>query len=169
MRGCALIPVRPVDGGVIIHGSNVPQPNWDGSLLTGQAQVSACPGWCRVMSAGVGWRRLASAGVGTTYLVMRCRRCGGVQRFGEGHPMEAEIKGSTMPVLEVSLRQGEYVVTPHGELAWMTSGIQMSQTMNTGSGGGGFMSGIKRVMGGGGLFLTRYDGPGEICFAAKVP
>src|SRR5215831_4372551 len=146
MRGCALIPVRPVDGGVIVHGSNVPQPNWDGSRLTGRARVFACPGWC--------WR--APAGVGTKYLVMRCRRCGGLQRFGEGHPMEAEIKGSTMPVLEVSLRQGEYVVTPHGELAWMTSGIQMSQTMNTGSGGGGFMSGIKRVMGGGGLFLTRY-------------
>jgi uncharacterized protein (AIM24 family) len=83
--------------------------------------------------------------------------------------MQAEIKGSTMPILEVSLQQGEYVVTPHGELAWMTTSIQMSQTMNTGSGGGGFMSGLKRMVGGGGLFLTRYDGPGSISFAAKVP
>ena len=39
--------------------------------------------------------------------------------------MQAEIKGSTMPILEVSLQQGEYVVTPHGELAWMTTSIQM--------------------------------------------
>jgi uncharacterized protein (AIM24 family) len=84
--------------------------------------------------------------------------------------MQAEIKGSTMPILEVQLQQGEYVVTPHGELAWMTTSIQMSQTMNTGSGGsGGLMGGLKRMMGGGGLFLTKYDGPGSISFAAKVP
>jgi uncharacterized protein (TIGR00266 family) len=83
--------------------------------------------------------------------------------------MQAEIKGSTMPILEVTLQQGEHVVTPHGELAWMTTSIQMSQTMNTGGGGGGFMSGLKRMVGGGGLFLTRYDGPGSISFATKVP
>jgi len=83
--------------------------------------------------------------------------------------MQAEIKGSTMPILEVSLQQGESVVTPHGELAWMTTSIQMSQTMNAGGGGGGLMGGLKRMMGGGGLFLTRYDGPGSISFAAKVP
>jgi uncharacterized protein (AIM24 family) len=88
--------------------------------------------------------------------------------------MQAEIKGSTMPILEVQLQQGEYVVTPHGELAWMTTSIQMSQTMSTGSGGGGgggggLMGGLKRMMGGGGLFLTKYDGPGSISFAAKVP
>ena len=44
--------------------------------------------------------------------------------------MQAEIKGSTMPTLEVSLQQGEAVITPHGELAWMTTTIRMSQTMN---------------------------------------
>ena len=85
--------------------------------------------------------------------------------------MQAEIKGSTMPILEVSLQNGEAVVTPHGELAWMTTSIRMSQTMNTGNnpGGGGLMRGLKRMLGGGGLFLTRYDGPGSISFAAKVP
>ena len=31
------------------------------------------------------------------------------------------------------------------------------------------MGGLKRMVGGGGLFLTRYDGPGSITFAAKVP
>ncbi len=82
--------------------------------------------------------------------------------------MQAEIKGTTMPVLEVSLAQGEQVVSTHGELAWMTQSIQMSQTMNTG-GGRGLMQGLKRMAGGGGLFLTRYQGPGSITFAAKVP
>jgi uncharacterized protein (AIM24 family) len=83
--------------------------------------------------------------------------------------MQAEVKGTTMPILEVSLGQGEQVVSTHGELAWMTAGIQMSQTTNTGGGGGGFMQGLKRVVGGGGIFLTRYAGPGSITFAAKVP
>jgi uncharacterized protein (TIGR00266 family) len=82
--------------------------------------------------------------------------------------MQADIKGTTMPILEVSLAQGEQLVSTHGELAWMTTSIQMSQTTNTG-GGGGFMQGLKRVVGGGGLFLTRYTGPGSITFAAKMP
>ena len=83
--------------------------------------------------------------------------------------MQAEIKGTTMPILEVSLGHGEQVISTHGELAWMTPSIQMSQTTSTGGGGGGFMQGLKRVVGSGGLFLTRYRGPGSITFAAKVP
>jgi uncharacterized protein (AIM24 family) len=83
--------------------------------------------------------------------------------------MQAEIKGTTMPILQVSLEQGEEVVSTHGELAWMTPSIQMSQTTSTGGGGGGLMQGLKRMVGGGGLFLTRYRGPGGITFAAKVP
>ena len=92
--------------------------------------------------------------------------------------MQAEIKGTTMPVLEVTLQQGEQVVSTHGELSWMTPNIQMSQHMGTGGGGGGrgqgggFMQGLKRVMGGGGLFLTHYEatqGAGMITFAAKLP
>jgi uncharacterized protein (AIM24 family) len=85
--------------------------------------------------------------------------------------MQAEIKGTTMPILIVTLGQGEAVVSAHGELAWMTQSIQMSQTMNAGGGGGGggFMQGLRRVLGGGGLFVTRYEGPGAITFAAKVP
>jgi uncharacterized protein (AIM24 family) len=85
--------------------------------------------------------------------------------------MNAEIKGSTLPVLEVILEQGEEVISTHGELAWMTAGIQMSQTMNTG-GQKGFMAGLKRVVAGGGLFLTRYQatgGQGMVVFAAKMP
>ena len=82
--------------------------------------------------------------------------------------MQAEIKGTTMPILVVSLGQGEQVISAHGELAWMTPSIQMSQRMNTG-GGGGLMQGLKRAIGGGGIFVTHYEGPGAITFAAKVP
>jgi uncharacterized protein (AIM24 family) len=84
--------------------------------------------------------------------------------------MQAEVKGTTMPILEVTLNDGEEVVSTHGELAWMTQSIQLSQGMSTGgSGGHGFMQGLKRAIGGGGVFLTHYAGPGTITFAAKVP
>jgi uncharacterized protein (TIGR00266 family) len=85
--------------------------------------------------------------------------------------MQADIKGSTLPVLEIQLAPGESVITPHGELSWMTPNISMSQSMGGGQ-GGGFMGALKRVAGGGGLFLTQYqaqDGPALIAFAAKVP
>jgi uncharacterized protein (AIM24 family) len=93
--------------------------------------------------------------------------------------MQAEIKGTTMPILEVTLEPGEAVVSTHGELSWMTPNIQLSQHMSTGGpggqgggGGGGFMAGLKRVMGGGGLFVTSYEavsGSGMVTFAAKMP
>jgi uncharacterized protein (AIM24 family) len=85
--------------------------------------------------------------------------------------MQAEIKGTTLPVLEVTLEQGEEVISTHGELSWMTTNMTMSQTANTG-GTKGFMAGLKRMAGGGGLFLTRYTpnpGQGTVTFAAKVP
>ena len=86
--------------------------------------------------------------------------------------MQANIKGTTMPILEVTLDAGEEVISTHGELAWMTQSIQMSQGMSAGGpggGGGGFMQGLKRAIGGGGMFVTHYGGPGAITFAAKVP
>jgi uncharacterized protein (AIM24 family) len=82
--------------------------------------------------------------------------------------MEAKIIGTTMPILQVGLSEGENVVSAHGELSWMTPDIRMSQTTATG-GRGGFMQGVKRAAGGGGLLLTRYEGPGMVAFAAKVP
>jgi uncharacterized protein (TIGR00266 family) len=83
--------------------------------------------------------------------------------------MQAEIKGTTMPVLEVTVQPGEQLISTHGELSWMTANIQMSQTAG---GGGGFMQGLKRVIGGGGIFLTRYEATGSagmVAFAAKLP
>jgi uncharacterized protein (TIGR00266 family) len=85
--------------------------------------------------------------------------------------MQAEVKGSTMPVLEVYLQPGEQLVTPRGELSWMSPNVRMSQTTSAG-GGGGLMQGLKRVMGGGSLFLTVFEpggGPGMVAFAAKLP
>jgi uncharacterized protein (TIGR00266 family) len=88
--------------------------------------------------------------------------------------MNSEIKGSTLPVLEVILDPGEYLISDHGELSWMTSNVQMSQTTQMGGqqGGGGLLGGLKRVMSGTSIFLTRYEavgGQGMIAFAAKMP
>jgi uncharacterized protein (TIGR00266 family) len=88
--------------------------------------------------------------------------------------LQAEIKGSTLPVLEMILDPGEAVISNHGELSWMTTNMQMTQTTGTGQGGGGggLLGGLKRVMGGGSIFLTRYEatgGQGMVAFAAKIP
>jgi uncharacterized protein (AIM24 family) len=88
--------------------------------------------------------------------------------------MHAEVKGTTLPHLEVILEQGEYIISTHGELSWMTPNMSLSQTTgnNQPGGGGGFMGALKRAVGGGGIFLTRYEstgGQGMVCFATKVP
>lgn len=86
--------------------------------------------------------------------------------------MQANVNGTTMPVLELVLDPGEAVVSTHGDLSWMTPNVQLSQTTSTGGGGGGIMGGLKRMAGGGGLLLTRYEatgGQGMVSFAAKLP
>lgn len=85
--------------------------------------------------------------------------------------MQANIKGTTMPVLEVLLDPGEALISTHGELSWMTANMQLSQTMNTG-GAGGLGGVLKRAVGGGGVMLTRYEAVGSqgmITFVAKLP
>ena len=46
--------------------------------------------------------------------------------------MQANINGTTMPVLEMLLDPGEALISTHGDLSWMTANMQMSQTANTG-------------------------------------
>jgi uncharacterized protein (TIGR00266 family) len=85
--------------------------------------------------------------------------------------MQTRIQGTTMPVLDVMLEPNESVFSESGELSWMTASIQM--TTHTQMGGGGGLFGIlKRVAGGGSLFMTEYRAmgyPGEVSFATKVP
>ncbi len=85
--------------------------------------------------------------------------------------MQSRILGTTMPVLEVLLQPGEGIISEAGELSWMTSSIQMTTHTQMG-GGGGIFGVIKRVAGGGTIFMTEYSAygmPGEIAFATKVP
>jgi len=89
--------------------------------------------------------------------------------------MQAEVKGSTLPVLEMILDPGDVLISDHGELSWMTANVQMNQTTSMGNqqgGGGGLLGGLKRVMSGTSIFLTHYEAMGSqgmIAFAAKMP
>lgn len=85
--------------------------------------------------------------------------------------MQTHIQGTTMPVLEVDLDPNESVFSESGELSWMTGSIQMTTHTQMG-GGGGLFGALKRVAGGGSLFMTEYRAmqyPGQVAFATKVP
>jgi uncharacterized protein (TIGR00266 family) len=85
--------------------------------------------------------------------------------------MQTRIQGTTMPVLDVQLDPNESVFSESGELSWMTGSIQMTTHTQMG-GGGGLFGVLKRVAGGGSLFMTEYRAmqvPGEVSFATKVP
>jgi uncharacterized protein (TIGR00266 family) len=85
--------------------------------------------------------------------------------------MQNRITGTTMPVLEFILEPNESIISEAGELSWMTSPIQMTTHTQLG-GGGGIFGVLKRVAGGGTLFMTEYramGAAGEIAFATKLP
>lgn len=76
-----------------------------------------------------------------------------------------------MPVLELLLEPGEAVISEAGQLSWMSQTINMT-THTQMAGGGGFFGAIKRVAGGGTLFMTEYMAQGytgEVAFAAHMP
>jgi uncharacterized protein (TIGR00266 family) len=85
--------------------------------------------------------------------------------------MQSQIVGTVMPVLEFMLEPNEAVISEAGELSWMGSSIQMTTHTQMG-GGGGLFGVLKRVAGGGTLFMTEYRAAGargELAFATKVP
>jgi uncharacterized protein (TIGR00266 family) len=85
--------------------------------------------------------------------------------------MQVQIQGTTMPVLNVQLDPNESVFSESGELSWMTASIQMMTHTQMG-GGGGLFGVLKRVAGGGSIFMTEYRAlqyPGVVSFATKVP
>jgi uncharacterized protein (TIGR00266 family) len=85
--------------------------------------------------------------------------------------MESRITGTTMPVLEFLLKPNESIISEAGELSWMGGSIQMT-THTQFAGGGGLFGVLKRVAGGGSIFMTEYravGSDGELAFATKLP
>ncbi len=62
--------------------------------------------------------------------------------------MEAQVKGTTMPVLEITLNPGEGIVAEAGELSWMSEAIQL-KTSTQMAGSKGVIGVFKRAVGGG--------------------
>ena len=85
--------------------------------------------------------------------------------------MEAQIRGTTMPVLEVRLDPGESVVAEAGQLGWFDDGIELETTTEA-AGADGVFDAAKRSFGGGTFFMTRYASvaePGTVAFPARLP
>ena len=85
--------------------------------------------------------------------------------------MQSRITGTTMPVLEFGLEPNETIISEAGELSWMGASIQMT-THTQFAGGGGLFGVLKRVAGGGSIFMTEYravGAAGELAFATKLP
>jgi len=85
--------------------------------------------------------------------------------------MQSRILGTTMPVLEFTLDPNESIISEAGELSWMSSSVQLATHTQFG-GGGGLFGVLKRVAGGGTLFMTEYraiGAAGELAFATKLP
>ena len=85
--------------------------------------------------------------------------------------MEAQIRGTTMPVLEVQLTPGESVVAEAGQLGWFDDGIELETSTALG-GADGMWDAAMRSFGGGTFFMTRYASttqPGTVAFPARLP
>jgi uncharacterized protein (TIGR00266 family) len=85
--------------------------------------------------------------------------------------VDHRIIGTTLPALEITLQANESIIADSGELSWMTDNIAL-HTSTQGGGGKGLFGAIKRVVGGGTLFLTEYTAQGRqgaVTFATKMP
>ena len=82
--------------------------------------------------------------------------------------MDAQLLGTTLPVLSIVLEPGESVVAEAGEFSWMTDPIQMS----TGDHAANPADGQPRPGAGAAPLLSRYtarETAGTIAFAARFP
>lgn len=85
--------------------------------------------------------------------------------------MRTEITGSTLPVLQVTLKPGETLIAETDRMSWMTPNIALNTTTATG-GAGGFFGALGRAVAGGGLFMTEFTAEGSeglVAFAATIP
>jgi uncharacterized protein (TIGR00266 family) len=81
--------------------------------------------------------------------------------------MEYKIRGTTMQVVDVELKEGESVYTESGGMTWMSPNIDMKTDTK-----GGIMKGLGRMLSGESFFMTTYtckQGNGLISFANEFP
>lgn len=86
--------------------------------------------------------------------------------------MNSQVQGTVMPVLQVSLENGESVFSESGELGWISASVQMRTGASVGGQQGGLFGALGRALSGGTLFMTEYTatgGPGLAVFTTKLP
>ena len=80
--------------------------------------------------------------------------------------MQYNIQGEPLPVVTVTLQNGERVITESGSMSWMSPNMQMETTS------GGLGKAFGRMFSGENLFQNIYTakgGPGMIAFASSFP
>lgn len=85
--------------------------------------------------------------------------------------MKTRMVGTTLPVLEVGLEQGDRIISEPGRFSWMTRNVVLQTSART-AGAKGFLGVVGRALSGGGLFMNEYatsGAQGMVAFAAKVP
>ena len=85
--------------------------------------------------------------------------------------MKTRITGTTMPVLQIGLEQGEMIISEPGQFSWMSPNINLTTSAMT-AGVKGLWGVLGRALSGGGIFMNEYRstmGQGMVAFAAKVP
>jgi len=78
-----------------------------------------------------------------------------------------ELRGDTLPVVILTLEEGESVFTESGGMSWMSDGFEMKTNME-----GGLFGGIARKLAGESLFMTTYTlnkTSGMIAFSSSFP
>ncbi len=81
--------------------------------------------------------------------------------------MEHTIQGGTLPVLILTLQEGEQVVTEAGGMSWKTPNVAMATNMK-----GGLGKALGRKLTGESMFLNTYTcegGPGQLACASSFP
>ena len=81
--------------------------------------------------------------------------------------MDYKILGQTVPVVEVTMNNGESMYTQTGGMTYQTDGIKMRTNAR-----GGLMKSLGRVFTGESIFMTNYDAEKDgatIAFATTVP
>lgn len=81
--------------------------------------------------------------------------------------MKYEIKGGNLPVVTVTLDNGESMFTESGGMSWMSENIRMETNTK-----GGVLKGLRRSLAGDSLFMTTYtaeQGNSQISFCSSYP
>lgn len=85
--------------------------------------------------------------------------------------MQAQILGSTLPVVEITLDGKDRVISANGQLSWMTGDVKLETKAAT-AGSSGLFGAFKRALSGGSFFMTEFSSPagkGMVAFAAHIP